>query len=57
MTPISTKWLGVFKLGQYGVGDKRAPYKPLLILWLIARLSTGGDPEVRFRDAESIEFS
>ena len=48
------KWLGVFKsVGQYGVGDKRAPYKPLLILWLIARLSTGGDPEVRFRDAES----
>ena len=49
------EWLGVFKsMRQYrGSGDKRAPYKPLLILWLIARLSNGGDPEVRFRDAES----
>ena len=48
------KWLGVFKsMRQYGTGDKRAPYKPLLILWLIARLSNGDDPEVRFRDAES----
>ena len=48
------KWLGVFKsMRQYGTEDKRAPYKPLLILWLIARLSNGGDPEVRFRDAEA----
>ena len=48
------KWLGVLKsMGQYGANDKRAPYKPLLILWLIARLSNGGDPGVRFRDAES----
>ena len=27
------KWLGVFKsMRQYGTEDKRAPYKPLLIL-------------------------
>ncbi len=32
---------------------KRAPYKPLLLLWLIARLSNGESPEVRFADAES----
>ena len=31
----------------------RAPYKPLLLLWLIGRLTDGHDPEVRFEEAES----
>ncbi len=32
---------------------KRAPYKLLLLLWLIGRLTNGHDPEFRFEDAET----
>ncbi|MXW61824.1 MAG: hypothetical protein F4Z58_09705 [Acidimicrobiaceae bacterium] len=49
------KWLEeVSTMPQYrSAGDKRAPYKPLLLLWIIGRLSNGGDSEIRFKDAES----
>ena len=32
--------------------DARAPYKPLLLLWLIGRLAAGQPVEVSFKDAE-----
>ena len=32
--------------------DKRAPYKPLLLLWLIGRLAAGLPPRVSFKEAE-----
>ena len=32
--------------------DARAPYKPLLLLWLIGRLAAGQAVEVSFKDAE-----
>ena len=32
--------------------DARAPYKPLLLLWLIGRLAEGQSAEVPFKDAE-----
>ncbi len=48
-------WIDVIdSMPQYRhARDKRAPYKPLLLLWLIARVTNGDDPEVRFEDAES----
>ena len=51
----SDKWLELIRsMPKYrGSTGKRAPYKPLLLLWIIGRLSNGGDPEVRFSDAES----
>lgn len=36
-----------------GKSGRRAPYKPLLLLWLIGRISNQGDPEVCFQDAET----
>lgn len=44
----SDKWLDVIRsMPQFrSAKDKRAPYKPLLLLWIIGRLSNGGDPEV-----------
>lgn len=49
------KWLdAIGSMPQYrSASDKRAPYKPLLLLWIIGRLSNGGGPEVRFKDSES----
>ena len=38
---------------KYGDSDKRAPYKPLLLLWLIGRLAEGRPDRVSFRDAEN----
>ena len=40
--------------GRYRLKDteKRAPYKPLLLLWLIGRLAEGRSPSVSFREAE-----
>ena len=32
--------------------DARAPYKPLLLLWLIGRLAEGQPAEVSFKEAE-----
>ena len=32
--------------------DARAPYKPLLLLWMIGRLAAGQPAEVSFKDAE-----
>lgn len=32
--------------------DKRAPYKPLLLLWLIGRVAAGQPTEVSFQEAE-----
>lgn len=32
--------------------EKRAPYKPLLLLWLIGRLAEGQPPSVSFREVE-----
>lgn len=50
------KWLDVIRSMRQHQGaapDKRAPYKPLLLLWIIARLSNDGGAEVQFKDAES----
>lgn len=40
--------------GRYRLKDtaKRAPYKPLLLLWLIGRLARGQPPSVSFGEAE-----
>ena len=40
--------------GRFRLKDtaKRAPYKPLLLLWLIGRLAEGQPPRVSFREAE-----
>ena len=32
--------------------DVRAPYKPLLLLWMIGRVAAGQAAEVSFKDAE-----
>ncbi len=37
---------------QFSDGDRRAPYKPLLLLWAIGRLAAGHPARVSFCDAE-----
>lgn len=36
----------------FGDGEKRAPYKPLLLLWAIGRVAAGRPTRVSFADAE-----
>ena len=46
-------WTGkVRSIRRFRDGDKRAPYKPLLLLWAIGRLAAGVPARISFRDAE-----
>ncbi len=42
----------VGSIGRYGTEDRRAPYKPLLLLWVIGRKANGLPTRISFRDAE-----
>ena len=42
----------VSSISVFRSGDRRAPYKPLLLLWAIGRLAAGNTGPVYFRDAE-----
>lgn len=41
----------VGSIGRYGTGDRRAPYKPLLLLWMIGLKANGQPSRISFRDA------
>lgn len=46
-------WLDeIRKIRPHQSRGRRAPYKTLLLLWMIARVAEGKPPMVRFRDAE-----
>lgn len=42
----------VRSIGMFTVGDKRAPYKPLLLLWVIARHAARSPTRISFSEAE-----
>ena len=42
----------VRSIKRFARGDRRAPYKPLLLLWLIGRQAAGLPTRVSFREAE-----
>ena len=54
MTPDSPEYWAakVRSIKRFTQGDKRAPYKPLLLLWLIGRQAAGLPTRVSFREAE-----
>lgn len=46
-------WLETLRnIRQHKASGKRAPYKHLLLLWLIGRFESTGETEVAFKDAE-----
>lgn len=46
-------WLKIIaSIGKFETGGKRAPYKPLLLLWLIGRVVNGEGGVVTFREAQ-----
>jgi putative restriction endonuclease len=44
--------LAKLRLGNVSEPRRRAPYKPLLLLWLFGRLQATGSSEVSFADAD-----
>lgn len=42
----------VGSVGRYGTADRRAPYKPLLLLWVIGRKANGQPTRISFSEAE-----
>lgn len=49
----SQDWVAkVRSIRRFRDGDRRAPYKPLLLLWAIGRLAAGLPARISFRDAE-----
>ena len=47
------RWVArVRSIRRFADGDRRAPYKPLLLLWLIGRQAAGLPTRVSFREAE-----
>ena len=55
----ASPWVGIVKsIRPDSSHGQRAPYKALLLLWMISRVTNGGSPSVTFREAEPhlIEF-
>lgn len=53
MTNSAHPWLDAIReIQPHRSRGKRAPYKTLLLLWMIARVADGKPPTIRFRDAE-----
>ena len=58
MTPDSPEYWAarVRSIKRYNQGGRRAPYKPLLLLWLIGRHAAGLPTQISFREAEEELF-
>lgn len=57
--PKESPWVGVVRsIRPDSSHGQRAPYKALLLLWMISRVTNGGSPSVTFREAEPelVEF-